>query len=424
MAMHRRTFVLSGLTAAASARIAGANDRLRIGIVGPGAHGSGLLRGFHGHHKDLNAELAAVCDLWSKRRIDAAARVKELGGNEPVQHQRYADLLAMKDLNGVIIATPDHQHARQLVQAVRAGKDVYCEKPMANTLAEAKQAFKAVKASKQVVQLGTQGLSTGNYQAARAFVQSGKLGRISRISHEGSFNGPRWRPIAAVKEIREQDTDWKAWLDGHRMRPFDPNLYFEFRLYREFSSGIPNQWITHAVAGVNHIMDDYFPESVTASGGVMVFKDGRENSDTFHATYIFPKGFVYDYSAQFGNDYPGHSRYYGENGTLERVSNSGAEGAGFVAKGLGGGKRPQRLAADVPVQPIKPVHHMRNWLECMRTRATPNADVLSGYAHSVAAMMAARAEVTGRRIYWDPRREELSDRPLLRSAPASARAPA
>ena len=296
--------------------------------------------------------------------------------SEPVQHQRYADLLAMKDLDGVIIATPDHQHARQLVQAVRAGKDVYCEKPMANTLAEAKLAFKAVQAGKQVVQLGTQGLSTGNYQAARAFVQSGKLGKISRVSHEGSFNGPRWRPIAAVKEIREQDTDWKAWLDGHRTRPFDANLYFEFRLYREFSSGIPNQWITHAIAGVNHIMDDYFPESVTAAGGVMVYKDGRENSDTFHATYIFPKGFVYDYSAQFGNDYPGHNRYYGENGTLERVNNSGAEGAGFVARGLGGGKRPQRLAADVPLPPIKPIHHMRNWLECMRTRATPNADVL------------------------------------------------
>jgi predicted dehydrogenase len=172
-------------------------------------------------------------------------------------------------------------------------------------------------------------------------------------------------------------------------------------------------------------MDDYFPESVTAAGGVMVFKDGRENSDTFHATYIFPKGFVYDYSAQFGNDYPGHTRFYGENGTLERVNNGGTEGAGYVARGVGGGKRPQRLAADVPLAAIKPIHHMRNWLECMRSRQTPNADVLSGYAHSVASMMAARAELTGRRVYWDPRREEMTDRPVQRAAPAVlGRAPA
>jgi predicted dehydrogenase len=423
--MLRRTFVLSGLTAAASARIAGANDRLRVGIAGPGTQGLGLIRGFHQHHKDLNCELAAVCELWSKRRQDAAAQVKQLGGVDPVQHQHYAELLAMKDLDGVMIATPDHQHARQLMQAVRAGKDVFCEKPMANTVAEAKAAYKAVKASKSIVQLGTQGLSTGNYQAARAFVQSGKLGKISRISHEGTFNGPRWRPIQAAREIRQADTDWKAWLDGHRARPFDPNLYFEFRLYREFSSGIPNQWITHAVAGVNHIMDDYFPDSVTASGGVMIYKDGRENSDTFHATYIFPKGFVYDYSAQFGNDYPGHTRFYGQNGTLERVGGGGgSEGAGYVARGLGGGQRPERLAAEVKLAPIRPVHHVRNWLECMRTRQTPNADVLSGYAHSVAAMMAARAEVTGRRIYWDPRREEMTDRPVNRPPAGVDRAPA
>jgi predicted dehydrogenase len=416
MTMHRRTFVLSGATALASARIAGANDRLRVAIVGPGGHGAGLIRQFHEHTKDLNAEMAAVCELWSKRRDEAAGRVKELGGQEPARHQRYADLLAMKDLNGVIIATPDHQHARQLMQALRAGKDVYCEKPMANTVAEARAAYRAAKASKQIVQLGTQGLSSGQYQAARAFVDSGRLGKISRVSHEGSFNGPRWSPREEVKQIAEKDTDWKAWLDGHPNRPFDPRLYFEFRLYREFSSGIPNQWITHAVAGVQHIMDDYFPDSCVASGGVLVYKDGRENSDTFHATYSYPKGFLFDYSAQFGNDYPGHTRYYGQNGTLERAS---GEGGGYVARGLGGGKRPERLAQEIAVKPVKPTNHVRNWVECMRTRATPNADALSGYAHSVAAMMAARSEITGRKVYWDRKREEIVDRAPARGDSAS-----
>ena len=128
---------------------------------------------------------------------------------------------------------------------------------------------------------------------------------------------------------------------------------------------------------MNHIMDDYFPDSVTASGGVMVYKDGRENSDTFHATYIFPKGFLYDYSAQFGNDYPGHSRYY----RRERHAGTGEQrrrrGRGLRRPGPGRRQAPAaagRRTSRWP--PIKPVHHMRNWLECMRSRQTPNADVL------------------------------------------------
>ena len=408
MAIHRRTFVLSGLTAAAMSRIAGANDRLRLGIVGPGRQGRGLLRQFYEHCGEQNAEIAAVCDLWTEHRTQAAGIVKEKSGQDPVAIQHYEDLLARKDIDGVIIATPDHQHARQLMMGVRAGKDVFCEKPMANVLNEAKAAFRLVSGSKQVVQMGTQGLSSGKYQAARKFVETGKLGLISRVDHAGSFNGPRWRPVDAVKRIRAEDTDWKAWLMGHRMRPFDPHLYFEFRLYREFSNGIPDQWLTHSVAGIQHIMDDYFPESVVASGGVLVYKDGRENSDTFHATFTYPKGFIFDYSAMFGNDYPGHLRFYGQNGTIDR---DGGENEGYVVRGIGGGKRPERLAKDVSLPPINPVNHMRNWVECVRSRQTPNADIKSGYAHSVASIMAAQAERTGRRQYWDARREIITARP-------------
>jgi predicted dehydrogenase len=407
MAMDRRSFVISGVTAAASARIAGANDRMRVAIVGPGSHGSGLARSFQRFAGETNAEMVAVCDLWNKRRDSAAALIQELSGREPARVARYEQILEMKDLDGVIIATPDHQHAKQLMMAIRAGKDVYLEKPMGNVLSEVKAAYRMAKASRQVVQLGTQAMSNGNYQAAREFVRGGKLGAITRVSHEGSFNGPRWRPLPAVKEIREKDTDWKAWLMGRRSRPFDPQLYFEFRLYREFSNGIADQWLTHAVAGVHHIMDDHFPVSVTAHGGVMLYKDGRENPDTFHATFLYPKGFLFDYSAMFGNDYPGHIRYYGQNGTIERGT---GDGAGYLVKALGGGSRPERLKADIPLTPVSPTHHMRNWLDCMRTRKTPNADLLSGYAHSVVSMMAARAELTGKRIYWDAKREEIVDR--------------
>jgi predicted dehydrogenase len=354
----------------------------------------------------------AVCDLWTRRRDEAAAQVKAASGREPRKLQRFEELMAMKELDALIIATPDHSHARLLSAAVRNGKDVYCEKPMGNVLAEVKEAVRAVRASKQVVQLGTQGLSKGDYQAVAQLVRSGRVGKISRVTHDGSYNGPRWSPLPAVKELREADTDWKAWLMGRPGRRFDPRLYFEFRLFREFSNGICDQWLTHAVAAVHHIMDDYFPVSVAAQGAVLVYPDGRENPDTFHASFLYPKGFLFDYSAQFGNDFTPTTRYFGQNGTVERVG----EQSPYVARGLGGGTRPERLAQDTKLEPIAPVHHMKNWLDCLRSRKTPNADVRSGYAHSVASIMAAQSDRTGKRLYWDSRREEIADRPVAYTA--------
>jgi predicted dehydrogenase len=408
--MRRRNFLMGGMAAAAYARaVRGANDRIRVGLIGPGTHGQGLMRGFHQFSKECNAELVAVCDLWNRRRDEAAALVKAAGGREPRKVLRFDDLVTMKDVDALIIATPDHTHARMLAQAVKAGKDVYCEKPMGNVLSEVKEAVRAVRASRQVVQLGTQALSKGDYQAAAQLVRSGRLGKISRVTHDGSFNGPRWSPLPVVKEIREQDTDWKAWLMGRPMRPFNPRLYFEFRLYREFSNGIADQWLTHAVAAVHHIMDDYFPTSVTAQGAVLVYPDGRENPDTFQASFLYPKGFLFGYSAMFGNDYTPTQRYFGQNGTIERVG----EGNPYVARGLGGGARPDRLAEDLTLKPLDPIHHMKNWLDCLRSRKTPNADLRSGYAHSVVSIMAARAERTGKKLYWDRAREEIVDRPVV-----------
>jgi predicted dehydrogenase len=379
-------------------------------IVGVGAMGGGHLRTFGREAPALGAEMVAVCDLWSKRRVAAAARVRQTSGREPRQVQHLEEVLAMKEVDGVLIATPDHQHARQLAQAVRAGKDVYCEKPMGNVLEEVKEATRVVRGSRQVVQVGTQRLSNGSCQAAAAFVRTGELGTISRVDHQGSWNGPRWSPVAAVKEIRAEETDWKAWLMGRRARPFDPRLYFEYRLFREFSNGIADQWLTHAVAAVNHVMDDYFPVSVTAHGGVLVYPDGRESADTYSAALLFPRGFLFTYAAMFGNNYPGHVRYFGQNGTIERVG--GDDDGVYVVKGLGGGDRPQAIKADLKLTPIAPVNHLRNWLECMRSRKTPNADVRSGFAHSVASIMAAQAEWSGKRLYWDRKREEIVDRPV------------
>jgi predicted dehydrogenase len=403
----RREFV-AGLTAAAYAQTPRANDRLRIAIVGPGARGTSLMKEFFRLAKESNVEMVAVCDLWTKRQDEAAALTKEMTGKEPRKFRYMHELLQMKDLDGVIIATPDFAHAKLLTQAVKAGKDVYCEKPMANVLEEAKEAYRTVNSSRQVVQIGTQGLSSGAYQAAAEFVRSGKLGTISRVVLESNYNGPRWRGVPAVQQIRQEETDWNAWLLGRPQRPFDPRLYFEFRLYRGFSSGIPDQWMSHAIAGVHHIMDDYFPHSAVANAGTFVWKDDRENPDTFQAVLVYPKGFLVSYSTMFANDSQAVNRFYGQNGIMEAAS----RGEGYVARGTGGGKRPERIAGEIAVNPVNPVNHMKNWFDSMRSRKTPNADVRSGYAHSVAVIMAAQAEITGKKLYWDPKREEIVDRPV------------
>jgi predicted dehydrogenase len=354
---------------------------------------------------DMNAEIVAVCDLWSQRRDAAAALVNEMTGRVPAKFQHIEELLQRKDVDGFIIATPDFAHSKLLTQSVKAGKDVYCEKPMGNVLSEVKEAYYTVKGSKQVVQIGTQGLSTGAYQSAAQFVRSGKLGKISRVVLESNFNGPRWRGLPAVKQVREEDTDWNAWLLGHPARPFDPRLYVEFRLYRGFSSGIPDQWMSHSIAGVHHVMDDYFPESAVGNGGTFLYKDERENPDTFQALLVYPKGFMVSYSTMFGNDSPSVNRYYGQNGILESTKDR----EDYVAKGIGGDSRPTKITDEIALKPINPVHHMKNWLECMRTRKTPNADAHSGYGHSVATIMAAQSEYQGKKLYWDKQREEIVD---------------
>ena len=168
-----------------------------------------------------------------------------------------------------------------------------------------------------IVQIGTQHRSEP-YQSCRARSDrhSGALGEVTKYEIAWNYHGPRWRGRHEVKEIREQDTDWRAWLMNKPQRPFDPQLYFEFRLYKDFSSGIADQWMSHGIDLVHYFMDDKYPESVVANGGIFAWHDGRENPDTFQALLTYPKGFLVSYSTSFGNDAPGYTRIMGKNATL------------------------------------------------------------------------------------------------------------
>jgi predicted dehydrogenase len=337
--------------------------------------------------------------------------------------QHIEELLALKEIDAVLISTPEHSHSPILKMVIDAGKDAYVEKPMGNVLSEAKAARDAVLQSKSVVQVGTQHRSEPYQQAAQKIVRSGDLGDVSKIEIVWNYHGPRWRGRPEVKQIRESDTDWKAWLMNKPARPFDPQMYFEFRLYKEFSSGIPDQWMSHAIDVVHWFMDDHFPTSVVAHGGVFAWHDGRENADTFQALLEYPKGFLVSYSTSFGNDAPSFTRYMGKNATLINVGGEGSPRYQVVEeKGTHEDdtdidqKRSSRfveLPGETKLPPMGiddlTTEHMANWFECIRSRQQPHASVQDGFAHSVACMMATESYWTGKKIYWDAKSETFSD---------------
>jgi len=412
-------------TALSYENILGANDRISLGHVGIGNRGGDLdliaskLKDSH------HVEMTAVCDLWKVNREKAAATNANYYGRTPRAVQHVEELLAMKDIDGVLISTPEHSHSPILKIAAEAGKDAYVEKPMGNVLAEAKAARDAVLQAKTIVQAGTQHRSEPYQVAAHDVARSGALGDISKVEVEWNYHGPRWRGRPEVKQIREQDTDWSKWLLTKPARPFDPQLYFEFRLYKEFSSGIPDQWMSHAIDLVHWFMDDNFPKSVTSHGGVFAWHDGRETADTFQTLLEYPKGFLVSYSTSFGNDAPSFTRYMGKKATLFNIGGEGSPRYQVIEeKGTHEDdadideKRASKfvmLPGETKIPPMGiddlSLEHMGNWFECMRSRKPPNATVHAGFAHSVACMMAAQSYWTGKKVYWDPAAEIIQDHP-------------
>ncbi len=411
-----------GGTALSYGRILGANDRISLGHVGVGRRGTELGE-IVARLKAKNVEMTAVCDLWKVNREAAVGRAAAAYGRAPRAFQYMQDLLALKDVDAVLVSTADFQHATHLKLVAEAGKDCYCEKPMANDLAEAKAAREAVLSKPLIVQVGTQHRSEPYQNAAHDFIKTGALGDVTKVEIVWNYHGPRWRGRPEVSQLKEQDTDWRRWLLGKPFRPFDPRMYFEFRLYKDFSSGIPDQWMSHGIDLVHYFLDDSFPRSVVASGGVFAWKDGRENPDTFQALLEYPKGFLVSYSTSFGNDSDSFTRIMGKAATLINLGGEGSPRWKWVEeKGTHEDdpnvKRAERYITVPGDDRIPPAamgdddtSHMSNWLECLRSRKAPNATVHHGFAHSVACIMAARACREGRKVYWDPRTESILDRP-------------
>lgn len=404
-------------------RVIGSNDRVSLGHVGIGNRGRGLEQILSQLKDSKNVEMTALCDLWKVNRERAVSTAEKTYGRAPRAVQYLEHLLRLKDLDAVLISTPEHQHSPMLKLVAEAGKHAYIEKPMGNVLEEAKAARDAVLQRNLIVQVGTQRRSEPYQVEARKLFRSGTCGEVTKVEVVWNYHGARWRGRPEVGQIREEDTDWRQWLMTKPYRPFDPQLYFEYRLYKDFSSGIPDQWMSHAIDMVHWFMDDHFPRSAVSNGGVFAWQDGRENPDTFHTLLEYPKGFLVSYSTSFGNDAPSFIRLMGKKATLMNFGTEGTprwkwveEKGNFeetpeierqerwVSLPGDGGKGPAWTPDEDP-------SHVANWLDALRAGKQPSAPVQAGYAHSVACIMATRAYWEGKRLYWDPNTETILNHP-------------
>lgn len=419
-----------GFSAASYARIRGANDRVNVGIVGYSDRFRGaLLPSFFAHHKEMNFDIIAVSDLWSMRREEAKAQLSAKFGHDIRTAVNNDSLYDMKDVDAVIISTADFQHALHCIEAVKAGRDAYVEKPFAETMADNRAALKAVRESKRIVQVGSQRRSGPNYMEADRFIKSGAFGDISMVELTWNVNQPgRWRRPDAVKKIRQEDTDWKRFLMNRPADSWDPRKYLEFRLFWPYSSGLPGQWMCHQIDTVHWFTGLTHPRSVVANGGVYVWKDGRRNWDTITAvmdygpTNDMTKGFQVVFTSRMhnGEDKPSEI-YYSNGGELNLITNRISPKGGLTkrfadAMGMQPNLLPDKALVENAIEVVTAANtgaddltlaHMRNWMECVRSRKQPNAPVEAGYAHAIASIMTNAAARSGQRATFDEKTQEV-----------------
>jgi len=378
-----------------SSRALGANDRIRVGMIGVGGRGEDLLKQVL---EVPNVQLVAIADIYSRRREEAKKMAPGIQTHD--DHRR---LLDMKDLDGVIVASPLHIHARHFLDTLAAGKDLYAEKTMTWSIPEAEQCLAAAKQSDRVVQVGLQHESSGSLADTRKWIKDGIAGKITQVESWMSRNSPhgkgQWvRQVPS--DCTAQNVNWKAFLNGRPDRDFDPYKFINWRLFWEFSGGNVTENMVHQVAWIISALELPEPSAACMSGGVFSEKDGRQVPDTIVATMEFPGDVVVTWQSTFSNSHYGlGERLLGSDGTIEHISGATDMVTGRSAEGIR--YYPENvnrhdgtaLMGKTPNQ-----NHMANWIDCVRSRKIPTAAVEIGYRSALAAHMVNMAYRQKQRI--------------------------
>ena len=432
--MERREFLHKGALASLGtlafspksySKILGANDRVRVACVGfSDRHRASHVPPFKALAKGMNFEMVALSDLWNRRRDEGKAFLeKELGGSIQT-YRNNEELYSAKGIDAVFISTADFQHALHTIEAVKAGCDAYTEKPLAETMEDNRAVLKAVKDSNKIVQIGSQRRSGENYWAADEFIKSGKFGDIKMVELMWNVNQPgRWRRPELTSILKESDIDWKRFLMNRPADKYDPRKYLEYRLFWPYSSGIPGQWMSHQIDTVHWFSGLKHPNSVVANGGIYQWNDGRVNADTMTVVFDYgqgSKGFQVQFTSRFSNAAGGTKEiYYSNGGELNLDTNTISPNGGLrereaKAMGLQANLLPTmkiegaKVATDADTGgDILTFNHVKNWMECVRSRKTPNAPIEAGYQHSIATIMSNAAYRTGQRVTFDEKTQEV-----------------
>lgn len=382
----RRAF-LAGATAASAGRVLGANDRVRLGVIGTGGRGSHLMRmaNIVG-----GIQWVAVCDAWDVRRDKAAA---ELAGGAAEKYADYRRLLDRKDIDGVIVATWDNLHSQVTIDACNAGKDVFVEKPMTSLPMQGVDLVKAVRKTGRIVQVGVQQRSIKHFiEAKERFIDTGAIGQVSMVRTFWNANGGYLEKPPAGMEQKPEGLDWEACLGWLPKIPWDPKRYFNRFAYWDFSTGGQTGGLfVHLVDVVHWYLKLEKAKSAVALGGIYTYPDGRDTADNINGIVEYPDRLTVTFEATITDMNPKQS---------VDIVFLGSQGRLHIFRG---GYRyiPAEKGAPEVTAPGGPEpDHMRNWLECVRSRKQPNADAVSGHYSALSCHLMNVAYRSRARAEW------------------------
>ena len=391
------------LTILKQGRALGANDRIRIGIIGCGDRGNKVfMDGVYKHVDEMNVKIVALCDPWRVAREQANLKVKQWYGRDAKQVVSYRELLELDNIDAVMIASPDHLHTTHLEASARAGKHIYVEKPLAMDMDKLIRAVDAVKEAGVVVQVGTQLRSFPGIMGARDLYRQGTLGKLSRIEECRNQLKPYW--YGYLRDVKEEDVDWKEFLGDRPYRPFTSDAYSAWYGYYDFSHGpIPNLG-AHFIDVVHFVTGAKFPESCVCLGDTFTWDDEHRftNPDCIQATWIYPEGFMVSSSNNLGTGAGSVRNFFGDKGVMNMASWGSPT---YTDKGA---PRPDgTINGEKPVELIERPDHFHDWLRCIRNNETPIAPIEAGYQHAVAVLMAMKSYETGRKTLYDAEKRKI-----------------
>lgn len=293
----RRTFMAgtaaAAMTAKSYAQAAGANDRLNVGFIGCGGMAGGHIKSLLHMRKDENIRIAAVCDVYKTRANGFRDQTTADGAEAPVVTQDYREVLAMNDIDYVVIATPEHSHAYLTLAALDAGKHVYCEKPMTHNIDESQAVVAKVNETGLKMQVGVQGMADDSYESAYRAIKAGKLGpvvqaQIDYVRRYDKDKGPWRRGDLSRYETKPADLDWETWVEPRAAREWNPHHYFEWRNYADYSGGVATDLFVHRITRLIKACGLDFPTRVVGMGDITMWPDGRDLPDNFEMMAEYP----------------------------------------------------------------------------------------------------------------------------------------